>query len=332
MPVHQVTLLPSGRLIPAASTQSLLNAGLESGLNLRYGCEGGSCGLCLARLKSGQIRNIQHSDYVLSVQQKSANYFLSCCHSANSDCEVEMPELGSADEIPLQQIETRVFKLQLLTPQVLSIMLKTPRSQALNFLAGQKVRVQWSDSLVRDKALASCPCDGRKLEIHVRKRLNDNFSEYAFNRLHTNDRVWIQGPSGDFVLDDETERSLVLIAFDTGFAGIKSLLEHAVALDKEQPIRLYWIVTPEQQPYLENYCRSLEDALDNLSYMPIAIRQNSEHCIKEVFSKILAQEKPLTGSELYVTLPEQYASIAQQMFDACDMPRQYSHIDAQPLL
>ena len=73
MPVHQVTLLPSGRLIPAASTQSLLNAGLESGLNLRYGCEGGSCGLCLARLKSGQIRNIQHSDYVLSVQQKSAN-------------------------------------------------------------------------------------------------------------------------------------------------------------------------------------------------------------------------------------------------------------------
>ena len=243
-----------------------------------------------------------------------------------------MPELGSADEIPLQQIETRVFKLQLLAPQVLSVMLKTPRSQALNFLAGQKVRVQWSDSLVRDKALASCPCDGRKLEIHVRKRLNDDFSEYAFNRLRNNDRVWIQGPSGDFVLDDETERSLVLIAFDTGFAGIKSLLEHAVALDKEQPIRLYWIVTPEQQPYLENYCRSLEDALDNLSYMPIAIRQNSEHCIKEVLSKILAQEEPLTRSELYVTLPEQYASIAQHLFDACDMPRQYSHIDAQPLL
>ena len=43
--------------------------------------------------------------------------------------------------------------------------------------------------------------------------------------------VRVEGPRGEFVLDEASTRPLVFVAFDTGFAPIKSLIEHAMALD-----------------------------------------------------------------------------------------------------
>ncbi len=224
MPSHEVTLLPSRHRFLASSKQSILRAGLESGLNLKYGCEDGNCGKCLARLLSGQIQPFRHSDFPLSAAQKTNHYFLSCCHSAVSDLQLEMAEIADAGDIPEQHIQARVYKLNRLADDVMSLTLKTPRSQQLSFLAGQYISLYLQPELARNQSIASCPCDGLKPEIHVTRRADDPFSEYVFRRLRKNDLVDIRGPRGNFTLDDETPRDLVFIACNSNFASINSLL------------------------------------------------------------------------------------------------------------
>ncbi len=203
MSTFQVTLLPSQHQFLSSSRQSLLQAGLESGLNLKYGCDGGNCGECLVKLVSGRLYKIKHSDFNLTAIQKENRQFLSCCFAATSDVQIEAEEIGSVTEIAEQNIQTKVYKLQQLSDSVMFLSLKTPRSHPLSFFAGQYVTLTLEDGLSRNKSIASCPCDGLKPEFHIKKRENDAFSEYVFKQLKKNDCITLQGPWGDFVMDDE---------------------------------------------------------------------------------------------------------------------------------
>lgn len=327
MPSYSVTLLPSKHRFTATSKQNLLAAGLSSGLNLSYGCEHGNCGKCQARLVEGKIQTIRHSDFMLSPEQIANGYFLSCCSAAQSDCRIEAAELDSTDEIPQQQIYVRVYRMQRLAHDVLSVVLRTPRSQPLNFFAGQSVCVTLTNGLKRNKSIASCPCDALKPEFHVKYQQGDAFSEYVFNQLKKNDMLDIQGPEGEFVLDDDSLRPLVFIAYDTGFSSIKSLIEHAIALQKEQPMRLYWICSPGNSPYMKNYCRSIEDALDNFSYRTLSLRENTAEAFSRVLQLILAEEKLVTFADIFITLPETYRCVPKSLFDEAGISDRYWRAD-----
>ena len=297
-----------------------------------YGCDGGNCGKCLSRLVSGVIQRIHHSDFILNPTQKDNNQFLSCCYAATSDVEMEAIEIGNVNEIPEQSIQVRVSKLKLLSKTVMSVVFKTPRSQPLSFLSGQYVSVSINGNLSSNQSLASCHCDGLNLEIHVKYRPHDPFSEYVFQQLKKHEQVEINGPRGDFVMNDESIRPLVFIAFDTGFASIKSLLEHAIALEKVQPIKLYWIVMADEQPYLDNYCRSLVDALDNFSYSAKHIPLHSPIAHKRVMEKIIARETSLKQSDIYLSLPEEFRRMAQEMFIHAELDERHWSIDSIPIL
>ena len=311
MPSYAVTLFPSRHQFLASSRQSLLKAGLESGLNLKYGCEGGNCGHCLARLIRGQTQSIRYSDFALSEQQKSDGYFLTCCHAAQSELEVEAMEIGSVRQIAEQQIEARVYKLEHLANDVLSVSFKTPRTQPLSFLAGQHLTIRLNDQLQRNKSIASCPCDGLKPEIHVKYRAGDPFSEYVFNRLKKHDRVRLHGPWGDFTLDDDSNRPIMLIAFNTGFASIKSLLEHAIALEKSQNIRLYWLLSKGHQAYQENYCRAIQHALDNFEYQTIAVAGEGANGFNETLEQLWQRVPDPRQADVYVTTSVEFADSVQ---------------------
>jgi len=332
MSIYRVTLLPSQHQYLASSKQSLLRAGLESGLNMVYGCDGGNCGKCLVRLVSGTTERLRHTDFVLSQSQKDRQQLLSCCHAAASDVVMEALEIDSVSEIAEQDIDTRVYRMDRLSESVMSIVLKTPRSQPLSFLAGQYVTLNINGSLKRNKSIASCPCDGMHLEIHVKARERDPFSEYVFKRLKKNDRVHINGPHGEFVLDDESNRPLLLVAFDSGFSSIKSLIEHAIALEKDQPIKLYWMMTTGNQPYLENYCRSIVHALDNFSFQLEFIQHRSSATITQILEKIVLQESAVTQSDVYLTLPEEFRELAQQILLQAGVEQQHWKIDTIQVL
>ncbi len=107
----QVRILPSGHEFLIEGTDSILEAGLLSGLALDYGCSNGNCGLCKAKVVSGQVKKIRPHDYVLSETEKELGYILTCSCTAVTDVVLEADEAADAHDIPVQEIDIRIKKI-----------------------------------------------------------------------------------------------------------------------------------------------------------------------------------------------------------------------------
>ncbi len=164
-----------------------------------------------------------------------------CLAKAVTDLVLEANEATDATDIPLQEFTAKVFKLERLLDDLLVVHLRTPRKKTLRFLAGQYVTLEIDGLPPRDKSIASCPCAGRLLQVHFRRRTRDPFPEHVFSRLQPMNKVLVTGPFGEFTLDETSVRPIIFLAYETGFASIKSLIEHVIALELEQPLHLYWI-------------------------------------------------------------------------------------------
>ncbi len=268
----QVTLRPSGRTFLVEGNDSILQAGLKAGARFAYGCGSGTCGLCKARVVSGETRQIGAADYPLSAQEREQGYRLLCAITPLNDVTVETLEAAGPQDVPEQHLEVKVRALTSLDAQTLLVHLQTPRSNRLRFLAGQAVtlgaNVGGEDASVT-LPLASCPCDERNLHFHV-TRADTNPLVHAFfaGGIGLGTTLNVRGPIGDFVLPAAGDRPLRLIACDTGFAPVKSLVESALAAEIFERIELFWLVTRPGGHYLDNQCRAWAAALDAFVYRP----------------------------------------------------------------
>lgn len=317
-----VQVKPGGREFFVDGNDSLLEAALRSGLSLDYGCSSGSCGKCKARVVSGQVQRTRHSDYALTAAEKNAGVVLLCCNTALTDLVVEAREAHGAADMPLQSIDAKVKSVSPLGDDVRLLHLQTPRSNRLRFLAGQSVSLTLGGGATASFPVASCPCDDRNLQFHVRRRAGDVFAERVFAGLKDLDTVRIVGPRGEFVLDEESHRPLVFVAFDAGFAPIKSLIEHAMALDAAETLHLVWVASSERGHYLDNLCRSWSDALDNFRYDPVTARVAlpDEEAVQAALRQVL-QDHPPGDRDVYVAGPGPWASAAEFQLLELGVPR-----------
>jgi CDP-4-dehydro-6-deoxyglucose reductase len=265
-----VTVRPSGREFSVEGHDTLLQAGLSAGLHLNYGCGNGTCGLCKARVIAGDVARVMPHDYQLSEAEKLQGYTLLCAHTAaSSDLVIETLEALGPQDIPDQQIVTRVRALRPLGADTLLLHLQTPRTNRLRFLAGQGVTLGMTlhgEDVHGAYPIASCPCDDRNLHFYIARDNDDAFACQLFgDTLKVGDAVTVWGPQGDFVLA-ENQRPLVFLACDTGFAPARGMLEHAMAADSAESLSLYWLATRPDGHFLENQCRAWTDALDNFDY------------------------------------------------------------------
>ena len=261
----QVTLRPSGHQYTVEGRDSLLQAGMRAGLKLNYGCGNGSCGMCKVRVTSGQVARTLHTDYPLSETERAQGYVLACAHTAASaEITIESLEAGGPEDIPQQTVVANVRALRELAPDTLLLHLQTPRTHRLRFLAGQGATLGLnigSDTHARH-AIASCPCDDRNLHFYIPRDAEDPVAEALFaGRVKAGDAVTLWGPDGQFVLA-EGPHPLVFAACDTGFAPIKSLIEHALSLDAAPSIALFWLATRADGHFMANQTRAWSEALD----------------------------------------------------------------------
>ena len=296
----QVRILPSGHEFFIEGSDSILEAGLRGGLALNYGCSNGNCGLCKCKVISGQVKKIVQHDYVLTEAEKGLGYILACSNTAVTDVVLEANEAHGSSDIPLQEIEIKLKKLERPDDRLIILHARTPRTKRLRFLAGQYLSLGYGELPAQDCSIASCPCDDMNLQFHIPVVAGDPFSEQIC-QLKPNGGLTIRGPRGEFTLDEDSPRSLVFIACNAGFGPVKSLIEHAMALDIAETIRLFWVTTPDNSHYLGNLCRSWDDALDNFSYSPL--EASAGRPVEALLPVILEQLDDVQGVDFYACLP-----------------------------
>jgi len=263
----QVTLRPSGHQFAVEGHDSLLQAGLRAGLRLNYGCGNGTCGMCKVRVIAGDVARTMPTDCPMTETERAQGYVLACAHTAaSSELTLETLEAAGPGDIPQQQILASVRAVKPLGADTMLLHLQTPRTHRLRFLAGQLVTLglpgAGGEDLHATYPVASCPCDDRNLHFYIPRDEADAFAEHLFaGRLRAGESISLWGPSGDFVLADGS-RPLVFAACDTGFAPVKSLIEHAMSLDEAPSLTLFWLATRPDGHFMANLCRSWSEALD----------------------------------------------------------------------
>jgi len=301
---YKITARPSGHTFEAEPSETLLQAGLRSGLNLGHSCAGGSCGDCRARLLAGEITPLNHYDYRFSQLEQRQGWFLMCICRASSDVEIEAHESGSASDIPEQHIHARVNRVERLQDEVVQLTVRAPRSGGLRFLAGQGVTLSFEGMCLKTLPIASCPCDSLQLRFHIRRHDDDPFSDFVFERLRKGRELMLHGPSGNFTLDEESDRPLVFIAWESGFAPVSSLIDHAIQKDENRSIDLYWLSAIPQGHYLSNYCRAWRDALDDFRYHSIDLEPAGSERLEAVIQRIVRVHSSLDRHDYYLALPQ----------------------------
>ena len=312
----QVRLVPDDHEFLVEGADTVLEAALRAGLSIAYGCSNGNCGECKARVVSGEVREVRPHDFVISETERTQGYALLCSVAPVTDLVIEVGVASSPDQIALQSIDALVREIQRPKPHVMLLRVQTPRTRRLRFLGGQYARLRVGDEAVEALLpLANCPCDDRNLVFHVAEDREDPFARYCFEHLRKGDPVAVEAPFGDFVIPGDVKRPLVFLACNTGFAAVKSLIEHVIALDEAYGIDLIWVATGAIGHYQDNLCRSWEDALDSLRYRPL--RVNSVSGDPETWSATLAGaltrlENP-GACDFYIAGPQPFIAVAQDL-------------------
>ncbi|HED15875.1 MAG TPA: 2Fe-2S iron-sulfur cluster binding domain-containing protein [Gammaproteobacteria bacterium] len=307
-----VKLSPSGHEFFVEGNNSILDSATKAGLSMPYGCVDGSCGLCKARITEGHIKKIMNYSFLIPEEDQVAGYALMCANTAVSDIQIAVEEITQPDDLPFQTVETDFKSYKPLSSNVSLLIVLSPPSNRFRFLAGQRAELRPGKDLIRTMPLASCPCDERQLLFHINHA--DNQLVAALSSLRPGQHLSISGPYDDFVLNTESSRASVFIAYETGFAPVNSLIEHAIALNMSERIDLFWVARTSDGHYLSNLCRAWHDALDDFSYTPLILPEELD-CLAEKgdLHKLLTGTKrdylPVSECDYYIAGPELFVDM-----------------------
>ena len=329
-----VELHPSGHRFQAESGETVLEAALRAGRSPAFGCANGSCGECRARIIAGEVEPVRFHDYFLTEAEKRAGYALLCSVAPRGDLVVESTEASGVDDIAPQSVRARVTRVEPASDDHAVVHLKVQRARVLRYLSGQRATVRFDGVPPFETWLASCPCDAVNLRIHVRRDAEDAFAGFVFDALRRGARATVEGPAGRFVLDDDSPRGILFLAFDTGFAPVESLIEHAINLELEVPIRLVRVVRGTGSPYRHNYCRAWADALDDFHYRVVETPGDGEPWDALAARVVQAVPGPVSDSgttdamDAYVAGPAGFTDACRRGLLECGFPEDRVKVDS----
>ncbi len=262
--MHKVTVQPSGHAFEVQEGESILTAALRQDLVLPYGCRNGACGSCKGKILEGRVDYGVHQPKALTDEEKAQGKALFCQARPLTDLVVEARTVGAAKDIPIRTLPCRVQKLERLADDVMAISLKLPANERLQFLAGQYIEFLLKDGSRRSFSMANAPHDDELLQLHVRHVPGGQFTDHVFGKMKERDILRFEGPLGTFFLRVDSPKPVVFVASGTGFAPIKSVIEHALRKNVARPMTLYWGGRRPKDLYLDALARQWP-----LKYVPV---------------------------------------------------------------
>ena len=264
-----VHVRPSGHEFSVADDETILDAALRHGITLPYGCRDGVCGACKSRLIEGDVDYGMFEPRALSGAEMAAGYTLLCQSRPLSDVIIEVSEISDAEQISIMKLPCRVTKLEQLSSDVTRVYLKLPPSERLQFLAGQYIDFLLRDGRRRSFSIANAPHDDEVIELHIKRIEGGRFTDDAFAELKEKAVLRLEGPFGDFYLREDSPRPIIFVAGGTGFAPIKSILDHAFAQGVTRPLHFYWGVRSRRDLYLDTLPRAWAEQYPHFRYTPV---------------------------------------------------------------
>lgn len=255
---HLIEIENIGRQIKGRSGETLFDSLNRHGYKLRVGCKNGVCEICEVSLLQGEIVQrypVKHLtlDQSLNVEES----VLACTCQPLSDVRVKIEGLKCPGELSVKKLLCDIASIEKLNSDVFRVRLMLPATASLaaEYYAGQYLDLILPDGKQASFSIGSAPEQGRNLELHIRHMPDSDMSNSIINHLQTEKTVEVEIAKGDCYLQVQNikpETRLIMAAASTGFAQVKSVVEHLLANQFSNPIHIYWGARVEEDMYLHN--------------------------------------------------------------------------------
>ena len=319
MKQFEVTIASSGKTFTVNEGESILSAALRQGVMLPYSCKNGTCGSCKGLLESGEVHYPYHPPQALEEAETEENAALMCQAEPLGDLVIRVREIEAVRDIQVRMLPARVMEKEFLAENVVRLVLCLPKSQRLQFLAGQYVDVLCAGGKRRAFSIASCPSLENEIELHIRHVDGGDFTGYVFDELQVKDIMRLEGPQGNFfVRNDQPERPMIMMGGGTGFAPLKSMIENLLEHDDRREIHLYWGARSVAELYLDQLPRMWATRHDHIHYRN-AVSEPDENAGAETFQglvheAVIADHDDLSGFDVYMSGPPAMIETARREF------------------
>lgn len=328
---YQITVQPSGATYTSEADETLLEAALRQGLIMPYGCKDGACGACKGTVKAGTVDLGRYQAHALTAEDIEAGKVLFCTGKATSDLTIENRQMIRMGDIQIKTMPGRVEKLDKVAPDVIELHLRLPASEKFQFHAGQYIDFLLKDGKRRSYSLANAPEKEGVLELHIRLVPGGLFTEQVFGTMKVKDILRFEGPHGGFFLREESSKPVILLASGTGFAPIKSIVEHALAQGSRRPLHIYWGCRKQADLYMNALPEDWAAKYPHIQYTPVLSEPEAGWTGRTGFvhQAVITDYPTLAGHQVYACGAPVMIDAARQDFTSrCGLPEEEFFSDA----
>jgi NAD(P)H-flavin reductase len=187
------------------------------------------------------------------------NYFLACKCYPETDMKVALAQYQGSN------ISARVAEKALMNREIMRLVLSFETD--FNFIAGQFVNLERTDGLTRSYSIANTPNQGKKLEFHIRRLLNGQFSNWVHDELEIGNEITISDAKGScHYLPGKSDQPLLLVGTGSGLAPLYGILTDALDNGHSGPIHLYHGSREPEGLYLVDEMKAIAESYGNFQY------------------------------------------------------------------
>ena len=326
--MRKVKVQPSGHEFDVEEGESILTAALRQNLVLPYGCRNGACGSCKGRIVEGRVDYGVYQRKALTEEEKAQGKALFCQAKPLTELVIEARTIGAARDIPIRTLPCRVQKMERLADDVMALHLRLPANERLQFLAGQYVEFLLKGGSRRSFSMGNAPHDDELIQLHVRHVAGGEFTDHVFGRMKERDILRLEGPLGTFFLREDSAKPIVFVASGTGFAPIKSIIEHALHKGVTRPMVLYWGGRRPKDLYMDALARQWP-----IEYVPVisdALPEDSWSGRTGFVHRAVMQDFPdLSGHQVYACgVPVMVDAAKRDFTQQCKLPEEEFFADS----
>ena len=322
---------PDNRIIPARPGETILEAALREGIAFPYECRNGGCGKCKCTVLYGSVEQAPHQKTALSTDERAKGMVLACTAMPLSDIELEYVPLGLPGGIRPREYAAKVVAMRKATDDVMIVRLKVD-GEPIRFYAGQYLNVILADGQQRSFSFATAPHVNDEIELQIRLIAGGKFTTHVFNAMKVGDTVRFEGPLGSFFLREDSDKPIIFVAGATGFAPVKSMVEHAFHLRMKRKMFLYWGVRSLRDLYLPELPHAWAGEHPNFTFVPVLSAPQPEDRWTGrtglVHEAILADFPNLAGHQIYACGSVKMVEAAHPAFKSHGMPQDDCFSDA----
>ena len=326
---HRVQIQPSEHQFYVESGETVLDAALRQGINLRYGCRNGACGACKGKILQGSI-SYDEPPIALEDSDVEQNLALFCEAKPDTELVIEVEEVDLGQAVEIKTLPCRVHEMNRLADDVMQLLIKLPASERLQFLPGQYIDILLEDGRHRSFSIANAPHNDDFLELHVRLVEGGQFTSRVFNTMQPKDLLRIEGPHGSFFYREDARDELLMIAGGTGFAPLKGIIEHILSEQDTRPIYLYWGVRTEGDLYMRDLAEQWAAEHDNIHFVPVLSEADDSWNGRTgyVHDAVLSDFDDLSIFDIYACGPPAMIKAAESSFQDKGMKKEQFYYDS----